>query len=102
VSRGVALAPEAVADLEAIYLYILDRAGSRVVLGYVARLEAQIQSLAACPERGAPRDAIRPGLRILVFERRITIAFHRMGDMVVVDPVFRAGRNLSAALMSGG
>ena len=53
-SRGVALAPEAVADLEAIYLYILDRAGSRVALGYVARLEAQIQSLAAFPERGAP------------------------------------------------
>jgi plasmid stabilization system protein ParE len=61
VSRGVALAPEAVADLEAIYLYILDRAGSRVALGYVARLEAQIQSLAAFPERGGAARHDPPG-----------------------------------------
>ena len=101
-NHGVALAPEAVADLEAIYLHITDRAGSGVARAYVARIEAQIQSLAFFPERGAPRDALRPGLRIMVFEGRVTIAFHRMGDTVVVDRVVRAGRNLSAAFRPGG
>ncbi|WP_353954867.1 hypothetical protein [uncultured Methylobacterium sp.] len=31
------------------------------------------------------------------FERRVTIAFHLMGDHVVIDRILYAGRNVQAA-----
>ena len=39
------------------------------------------------PERGVRRDELRPGLRIVGFERRVTIAFHITPALVVVGPV---------------
>ncbi len=43
-------------------------------------------------ERGDRRD-VRPGLRIVGFERRITIAFAVSADDVTILKVFHAGRD---------
>lgn len=34
------------------------------------------------PERGAPRDDFAPGVRILVFEQRVTIAYRVLKGQV--------------------
>jgi toxin ParE1/3/4 len=44
-------------------------------------------------ERGHRRDDVRPGLRIVGFERRITIAFTVSAEDVTILRIFYAGRN---------
>ncbi|WP_245433273.1 type II toxin-antitoxin system RelE/ParE family toxin [Rhizobium anhuiense] len=49
------------------------------------------------PEGGAPREDFAPGVRILVFERRVTIAYRIVKDRVQVLRLFYAGRNTPSA-----
>ena len=79
-------------DLLEIYDFVADRAGSAVALTYVQRLQAYIDGFTTFPERGTRRDDLRSGLRIVGFERRVTIAFHVEVTAVVVDRVLYAGR----------
>jgi toxin ParE1/3/4 len=71
----IRLLPEAEADLAAIYVYIRDHASQGIAQGYVQRIMAYLAGFDMFPERGTRRDEIRPGLRIVGFERRVTIAF---------------------------
>jgi toxin ParE1/3/4 len=50
------------------------------------------------PERGRRRDDLRPGLRIIGFGRRVTIAFHVTGDRITIDRVLYGGRDLTQVL----
>ena len=50
------------------------------------------------PERGTRRDDLRPGLRIVGFERRIAIAFHITTDRVTIDRVLYGGRDWETLL----
>ena len=50
-------------------------------------------TLAIGSERGHRRDDIRPGLRILGFERRLTLAFVVTDDQVTILRIFGAGRD---------
>lgn len=54
------------------------------------------------PERGTRREDLRSGLRIIGFERRVTIAFHVAADRITVDRVLYGGRDLSRALRNRG
>jgi toxin ParE1/3/4 len=47
------------------------------------------------PERGRRRDELLPGLRIVGFERRVSIAFHVANRVVTIDRVLYGGRDLS-------
>jgi toxin ParE1/3/4 len=49
------------------------------------------------PERGTRRDDLRPGLRIVGYRRRVTIAFHVGDDSVTIDRVLYGGRDLAPA-----
>ncbi|CAN7654791.1 type II toxin-antitoxin system RelE/ParE family toxin [Bosea sp. LjRoot9] len=90
----IRLLPEAEADLAAIYDYIRDQASQAIAQGYVQRIMAYLAGFDTFPERGTRRDDIRPGLRIIGFERRVTIAFLVEGDEVVVSNVLYGGRAL--------
>jgi toxin ParE1/3/4 len=46
-------------------------------------------------ERGTPRDDVRPNLRIIGFERRITVAFVVEPESVVILRLFYGGANWS-------
>lgn len=91
--RPVAFAPEAEADLIALYDWIAQAADPVTALGYVERLEAFCQRLSLAPERGHRRDDIRPGLRITGFERRVTIAFVAEPGRVAILRLFYGGRD---------
>jgi toxin ParE1/3/4 len=54
--------------------------------------------LAIFPERGTLRDDLRPGLRVIGFERRIAVAFHVQGGKVTILRVLYAGRDPTGAL----
>ena len=49
-------------------------------------------TLADFPEQGSRRDDIRPGLRLVGFERRTEIAFHVTPSAVIIDRIFHGGR----------
>lgn len=46
------------------------------------------------PERGARREDLWPGLRIVGFKRVASIAFRVEGDRVVIHGIYYGGRNL--------
>ncbi len=53
------------------------------------------------PERGRRRDDIRQGLRVIGFERRVTIAFHVTDDFVIIDLILYGGRDVERNLRGG-
>ena len=98
------LRPAAEADLARLYHYISERSGSRdIAIGYVRRIRAQCEALLTFPERGHRRDDLRPGVRIVGFEKRVVIAYAILphGD-VEIGRVFYGGRNYEALLSEGG
>lgn len=91
--RHVAFAPEAAEDLIGIYDWIAEAASPAVAIGYIDRVEAFCLRLGIGSERGHLRQDIRPNLRIIGFERRLTIAFVVGAETVTILRVFASGRN---------
>ncbi len=98
--RTVAFSPEARADLIALYDWIALAAGPETAIAYINRLETYCRGFSTASERGHRRDDIRRGLRIVGFERRVTIAFSVDAYRVTILRLFYAGRNWEGS-MSG-
>jgi toxin ParE1/3/4 len=86
--------PEARTDLLNLYSYIADRSGEGRALAYVQRIEETCLSLQTFPLHGKSWETIRPGLRILGFERRVSIAFQVNSQIVTIFRVLYGGRDL--------
>lgn len=95
--RRVVFSPEAEADLEAIYDFIADAAAPSVAISYIERLEAYCAGMALASERGHRHDDVRPGLRVVGFEWRITIAFTVSAEAVTILRIFYAGLDWETA-----
>ena len=89
---------EAQTDLLDLYDYIADHGGDSRAIHYIERIEECCQSLRTLPKRGTARDDIRPGLRIIGFEHRVTIAFDVDSDPVTILRILYAGRDVSGIL----
>lgn len=89
----VVFRPAAKADLRQLYDYIASEAGHQVAGQYPGRLEAACLSLGVFPERGTVRDHVFPGLRIIGFERRASIAFVVEGDRVRILRILHRGQD---------
>jgi toxin ParE1/3/4 len=94
--------PLAEADLLRLYEYIAEASGLALAGGYIDRLEAACLALETFPERDTRRDDIRPGLRVMGFERRATIIFQATEGEVVIVRIFYGGQDYEAALRDGG
>jgi toxin ParE1/3/4 len=90
--------PMAENDILALYDYIAAQAGRRIAGDYIARIESACMSLRNAPLRGRARDDIKPGLRIIGFERRAAIAFHVERSEVVIVRIFYGGRDYERIL----
>ena len=95
-THRVVFAPEAENDLLQLYLYIAEHSGDARALAYVERLERYCKGFADFPERGTCRDDLFPGLRVIGFERRVSIAFHVTVDTVTFDRILYGGRDLDS------
>ena len=91
----VELTPDAERDLESLSDWIIHQSGLiRPALEYVRRVRAYCNSFVTFPHRGTLRDDLYPGIRIIGFERRVTIAFHVTDDTVFIARIFYAGRDI--------
>lgn len=66
--------------------------GPAVALNYIKRLEACCISLQTFPQRGYMDSRLGSNLRVIGFERRVTIHFRITGDQVVIARLLYAGR----------
>ena len=96
--RAVVFAPEAQDDLLRLSDWIAEAAGPDTALSYIERLETYCLSFDLASERGHLRDDIRPGLRIVGFERRVTIAFIVDKTSVTILRLLYGGRNWEEVL----
>jgi toxin ParE1/3/4 len=96
VAREIIFAPEALTDLFELYDHIATVAGPVRARNYTDRIVATCRKLVVFPERGTPRDALRPGLRTTTYRRRVTIAFHVTATQVIIDRILYGGRDLPA------
>ena len=92
---------EAEDDLAAIYTYIRDNGSPEIAQGYIQRIHAFLRGFDTFPERGMLREDIRPGLRLVGFERRVTVAFVVEGDTVIFANILYGGRELPEATGEG-
>ena len=97
-SRTVVIAPEAQAQLDALYDYIADAASADIALRFNDALLDQFESLRDFPVRGTARDDILPGLRTVGFRKRVTIAFVVEKTSVLVIGVFYGGQDFESIL----
>ncbi len=93
-THEVVFAPEAQLDLLDLYDTIAKGGSDERALAYIERLQAACLRLATFPERGTRRYDVRPGLRVIGFERRLAIAFHVGPGRVTIDRVLYGGQDL--------
>jgi len=95
---AVSFRPAAEKDLLELYEYIAEAAGLGVAANYMDRIEAACLALETFPLRGRARDDIRPGLRMIGFERRATIVYRVIKSEVVIVRTFHGGRDFERIL----
>jgi toxin ParE1/3/4 len=99
VARRVVFRAAANRDLAKLYKVIKDERGEpTVAINYVRRIRQYCEDFAEFPARGTMRDDIRPGLRIIGFERRVAIAFTFDDKQVRIGRIFYGGRDYEAML----
>jgi toxin ParE1/3/4 len=98
--RKLFLRPAAADDLTAIYDYIAEQSGSpERAIGYLRRIREWCDRLKEFPESGRARDDLRPGVRIITFERRVVIAYTILpSGSVEIGRVLYGGRDYEAII----
>ena len=90
-------APPAQEDLKSNFVYVADASGIETATEYDAKIRAACLSLTRFPNRGTPRDDIRPGLRSIPLGGAVTIFYEVAPDEVRIVRVIHARRDLAAA-----
>jgi toxin ParE1/3/4 len=93
----VVFTSEAQGDLLDLYDYIAEHGSPERAMAYIERVERACMSLRTIPERGVLREDLRPGLRVIGFERRALIAFRIKANSVAILRILYGGRSLERA-----
>lgn len=94
----IVFTPEARDQLDHLHNYIASAADAEIAMRFADGILDHIASLSEFPERGTPRDDLRPGMRTLAWRRRVTIAFMVEERDVVVIGIFYGGRDFETLL----
>jgi toxin ParE1/3/4 len=81
-----------------LYDYVARDSNPERAQTFVGSIIEYCDRLATSPYRGTKRDDLRPGLRIVGFKRRVTIAFSVTDEAVVILGVSYRGRSFKALL----
>lgn len=91
--------PDAIKDLEDIYLYIVEHSGfSDRAWNYMERLKSKCHELETFPIRGQLRSDLMDGLRIYPLDNKAVVAFlvNEEDLTVQVLNIFYGGRDYEA------
>jgi len=96
----IAFAKEADRHLLSIWQYLAERAGQGAADDFAQSVRDRCRALDTFPERGTPRDDLRPGLRTVPIPRRATIGYTVAGEDVVIVAIAYRGQDM-ARLLAG-
>jgi toxin ParE1/3/4 len=96
-SRKVLLETDAKSDLKLIHRWIVLQGSPKVASAYLRRIQSFIRGLSLASERGAARDDLVPGLRMIPFES-VIIAVLIQESAVVVLRVFHGSQDWQSAI----
>ncbi|MBW6421154.1 type II toxin-antitoxin system RelE/ParE family toxin [Rhizobium sp. XQZ8] len=82
------------ADLREISQYLHSQGGGRAAIAYVDSIIDYCLRFEIFPARGMAHDDIRPGLRLVGYRKKATIAFRVEEDVVTIVRVFHGGRDI--------
>jgi toxin ParE1/3/4 len=91
--RAVEISDEARNDLIRLYDRIAEAASPATALSYIERIEDYVRGFDIASERGVLRDDIRPGLRVVGYKHRASIAFTIEDERVIILRIFHGGQN---------
>ncbi len=94
----VRFSPEAEEQLVALYRYIAEQASPAIAARYTEAIIDCCEGLAHFPQRGTPRDDLRPGLRLTNYKGRVVIAFAIEGEWVSIIGLFYGGQDFATTL----
>lgn len=89
----VIFTPLAKRNIDGLHQYIAEHASEGRADEYIGRIVTFCKGLATFPLRGRRRDDLLPGLRVIGFERRATVAFVVSDALVLIEGIFYAGRD---------
>jgi plasmid stabilization system protein ParE len=94
----VIFSPRAEAQLVKLHRDIGERSSPKIGERYTAAIVKYCLAFSTFPHRGTLNDDIRPGIRIIGYRKRATIAFEVTGDTVNVLGVYYGGQDYEADL----
>lgn len=98
---AVVFRPQALTDIEAILLYVLEVSRSvQTASAFTDRIYARCERIGDAPHGGVAREDLGSGIRLVPFEKRAVILYRLEGHAVVIVNIFYGGRDY-AALMQG-
>lgn len=96
---SVIFSPEADAHLANIYRHIARNSSPAIAKRFTDAIVDHCEAFNTFPQRGAKRDDLRVGLRIVGFRRRIAVAFTVAEATVTIIGVFYGGQDYEAAFV---
>jgi len=96
-TSGYRLRPQAVSDLEEIYVYSRREFGEARAATYVSALEQGFQSLASNQQLGPSRDDVSRGLRALRIQSHY-VFYRIVEDGIVIVRVLHTSRDYKSHL----
>jgi len=100
VIRKVQFSKKSQADLVSIYDYIAEQSDPSRALAYFERIRDFCLTLNRFPERGTPWYDVSRGVRVVGFERRVSIAFRIKSQTVTIVRILYGGRDVARNLKS--
>ena len=81
-------------DIREIFNYVLERSQDVVTATrYVSRIRARCAAIGDAPHGGVARDDLRPGIRMIPFERSVVILYRVTDEAVEISNIFGRGRD---------
>jgi toxin ParE1/3/4 len=91
--------PEAAADIEHIFSYVLAKSQSLITaIRYTDRIYARCEAIGDAPHGGAGRPDIGKGTRMVPFEKAAVILYIVEQETVWITNVFAGGRDYETIL----
>ena len=94
---SVILSLEARLDLADLFDYLSGKTGDDFARAYIRRIMDHCNGFSTFPKRGTLRNDIEPGLRLVGYRRKATIAFRVDENTVTIARILYGGKSLTGA-----
>jgi plasmid stabilization system protein ParE len=91
-SYRVVFDPDALDDLDNIFVYLAPEMGALPARRYVGRIRSYCEGFSTFPKRGTRRSDLGEGIRLVGYRYKATIVFQVTDDTVAILRIFARGR----------